>query len=614
MPLAILSTHEGKRTQDADWGLFGPYLSERQWGTVREDYSKEGTAWEYLPHDQARFYAYRWGEEGIAGICDEKQRLCFSLSLWNGKDPFLKERLFGLTGHQGNHGEDVKEYAFYLDNVPSHAYMKYLYKYPQERFPYEDLLHTNEKRTRDDFEYELLDTKIFDQNRYFDIFTEYAKTSPTDLSIRITISNRYDSKALLYLLPTLWFKNTWSFEGGEQPRLSLFGKEKTFQTLLASHPDLGEYYLHALNPQSTLFCENETNKKALYGVENTASFTKDGINAYIVESQRNAVNPENTGTKASFLYRLEVEANGSTFIYLRLCQTNPTDPFDKAEALFTQRKEEADQFYQAVTPYPLSDEMRMVQRQAFAGLLWNKQCYQYNVKKWLAGDPLQPLPPQERKQGRNANWPHFDSYSILSMPDKWEYPWFAAWDLGFHAVTLAMIDPAFAKKQLLLLTKEWFMAPDGQIPAYEWNFSDVNPPVHAWATMRVYQIEREMYGREDRDFLETMFQKLLLNFTWWVNRKDSEGRNIFEGGFLGLDNIGAFDRSLAPPEGCLLAQPDATGWMGMYCLNCLQIALELAIKDHSYEEIATKFFEHFVFIADAINAVTGIKEGLWDEE
>jgi hypothetical protein len=616
--MEIETTAEGKRLIEArsgkiPWRLWGPYLSERQWGTVREDYSAEGNAWEYFPHDHARSRAYRWGEDGLAGISDEKQLLCFAISMWNGNDPFLKERLFGLTGPQGNHGEDVKEYCFYIDNVPTHSYMKYLYKYPQKAFPYEELISVNQSRTRKDPEYELLDTGIFDDNRYFDVFIEYAKKSSEDIQIRIEICNRGSISADLTLLPTLWFRNTWSWEPNEiKPSIELAQKG----LIKATHSSLGDYWLYCENPDTILFTENETNNDRLFQAPNDSPYVKDSINDYITKNQRTAVNPNNEGTKASAVYHLKLAAGESQVIKLRLSNAgNLSNPFDQNfDQLFLQRIDEADDFYLKVTPYDIPADMRLVQRQAFAGLLWNKQCYHYNVHKWLKGDSLQPPPPSERKEGRNKYWKYLDAFDIFSMPDKWEYPWFAAWDLAFHTISLAMIDPEFAKQQLILLTREWYMSPDGQIPAYEWKFSDVNPPVHAWAAIRIYQIERTMYGREDREFLERVFQKLMLNFTWWVNRKDKEGRNIFEGGFLGLDNIGAFDRSLGPPSGGYLEQPDATGWMGMYCLNCLNIALELAVADPVYEDIATKFFEHFVYIGDAINNVETNAEGLWNHD
>ncbi len=554
------------------------------------------------------------GKMVLAGICDEKQRLCFALALWNGKDPIIKERLFGLTGHEGNHGEDVKEYYFYVDNVPTHAYMKHLYKYPQGAFPYEDLVLTNKARNRLQPEYELLDTGIFNADRYFDVFTEYAKSSAEDILIRFTLANRSSENGELYLLPTIWFRNIWQWDASShKPNLHLVDKS-SLKIINASHNELGNYCLYCDNPDSVLFTENETNTARIFNIPNESPYVKDSINDYFVEGRKEGINPANNGTKASAVYRLKFAPNETKTVKLRLSSdADIVCPFgSEFDAIFIKRKEEADSFYKHVTPYPLPEDMSNVQRQAFAGLLWNKQCYHYNVHKWLKGDLGQPEPSPQRKMGRNSHWCYLDAYDIFSMPDKWEYPWFAAWDLSFHMISLVMIDPDFAKKQLLLLTKEWYMSPEGQIPAYEWNFSDVNPPVQAWGALRIFEIERLMYGREDRAFLERIFQKLLLNFTWWTNRKDAEGRNIFEGGFLGLDNIGAFDRSLTPPSGGYLEQPDATAWMGMYCINCLEIALELAEKDEVYEDIATKFFEHFVYIADAINAIHGSSDGLWD--
>lgn len=618
--LQIESTEEGQRIveareENAAWRLWGPYVSERQWGTVREDYSQNGEAWEYFPHDHARSRAYRWGEDGLAGICDNKQRLCFSLGLWNGKDPILKERLFGLTGHEGNHGEDVKEYYFYLDNVPTHSYMKHLYKYPQSSFPYNELVSVNRLRNRLDPEYELLDTGIFDDDRYFDVFTEYAKNGPEDILIRFTVANRGSCQSEAHLFANIWFRNTWQWKSGVKPVLNLEKNERP-HLIHASHEELGNYWLYCANPDMVLFTENETNTSKVFSVPNASPYVKDSINDYFLYGNKEGVNPKNQGTKAAAVWKLTLEPGEEKVVTLRLSNDSSIlNPFGvQFDQIFEKRKEEADIFYAHVTPYALSDDMRNIQRQAFAGLLWNKQCYHYNVDTWLKGDPGQPAPPQQRKTGRNSHWGHLDAYDVFSMPDKWEYPWFAAWDLSFHAVAFAMIDPDFAKNQLVLLTREWYMSPDGQIPAYEWKFSDANPPVQAWAAIRVYEIERVMYGREDRAFLERVFQKLLLNFTWWANRKDAEGRNIFEGGFLGLDNIGAFDRSLAPPQGGYLEQPDATAWMGMYCINCLEIALELAEKDDVYEDIATKFFEHFVYIADAINAVERRSDGLWDAD
>jgi Glycosyl hydrolase family 63 C-terminal domain len=617
-----IKTEEEKRLDEANsgkalWRLWGPYLSERQWGTVREDYSPDGDAWGHFPHDHARSRAYRWGEEGIAGISDEKQQLCFALALWNGQDPILKERLFGLTNKEGNHGEDVKEYYFYLDNIPSHAYMKYLYKYPQGAFPYNDLVATNGRRTREELEYELLDTGIFNEDRYYDVFIEYAKAAPEEILIQFSIANRGPESASLHLFPTLWFRNTWSWEKGtEKPLMMLAGKKNAMQVLKASHPSMGNFWLYSDCPDSILFTENETNKQKLFNSPNDSPYVKDGINEYFVHGRKDAVNSENQGTKAAVHYNLQIGAGETKIVKLRLSKIeNSSDPFGKEfDDTFAQRKKDADTFYQRVTPYPISDDMRNVQRQAFAGLLWNKQCYHYNVKTWLKGDPAGPCPPEERKYGRNHHWQNLDAYDVISMPDKWEFPWLAAWDLSFHTASLAMIDPEFAKNQLILLTREWYMSPDGQLPAYEWGFGDVNPPLQVWAALHVYHLENIIYGRKDRGFLERIFQKLVINFTWWVNRKDATGHNIFEGGFLGLDNIGAFDRTRGPPNGGILEQCDGTGWMGMYCLKLLEISLELASEDPVYEDMATKFFEHFVDIADAINNVTGQIEGLWDEE
>lgn len=615
-------TEEEKRLEDArlgraPWRKWGPYLSERQWGTVREDYSENGEAWSYLTHDDARSRAYRWGEDGIAGISDDKQQLCFGLSLWNGRDPFIKERLFGLTGDQGNHGEDVKEYYFYLDNTPSHAYMKYLYKYPHLAYPYEELITKNQTRDRSSFEYELLDTGIFDENRYSDVFVEYAKASSEDILILITVANRGPEAMELHLLPTLWFRNTWSWaDGSAKPELKLATQKENLPVIQASHPVLGNHWLYCDHPTEVVFTENETNTEKLFKVPNTTPYVKDGIDSYIVQKKQNVVNPHKKGTKAAVYHFLKIEAGGTATVKLRLTREgNLETPFaQEFTGMFQKRVQEAEAFYKRITPFDLPEDMRNVQRQAFAGLLWNKQFYHYNVERWLKGDQNGLPPPDKRKEGRNARWLNLDASDIFSMPDKWEYPWFAAWDLAFHAISLAMIDPEFAKQQLLLLTKEWYMHPDGQIPAYEWSFSDVNPPVHAWSALRVYQIEHALYGKKDRPFLEKIFHKLVLNFTWWVNQKDQDERNIFQGGFLGLDNIGIFNRSQPLPMGGIPEQCDGTGWMGMYCLNLLQIALELAVEDPSYEDMATKFLEHFVYIADAINSIGDRKEGLWDEQ
>jgi Mannosylglycerate hydrolase MGH1-like glycoside hydrolase domain len=614
-------TAEEKRLEEAragaaPWRRWGPYLSERQWGTVREDYSPEGAAWKYLTHDQSRSRAYRWGEDGIAGISDDRQNLCFALALWNGADPILKERLFGLSGDEGNHGEDVKEYYFYLDNVPSHAYMKYLYKYPQRAYPYADLVDENRRRGRHDPEYELLDTGVFDDDRYFDVFVEYAKNAPEDILVRISAANRGAEAATLHVLPTLWFRNTWSwYPGAAKPHIGIAHADHEGLVLEAAHPKIGKFWLHCDPPSEALFTENVTNNERLFGVPNAAPHVKDGINDFVVQGRHEAVNPGHTGTKAATHYVLLVGAGETVSIKLRLSNAEGLRAPLGAEfdTIFAQRIREADDFYHRVTPFPLPADMRNVQRQAFAGMLWNKQCYIYSVREWLAGDPAGPSPPRSRKKGRNHEWWHLDAAEVLSMPDKWEYPWFAAWDTAFHAIPLAMIDPDFAKDQLLLLTREWYMHPNGQIPAYEWAFGDVNPPVHAWAALRVYQIEQKMYGRADRAFLERVFHKLLLNFTWWVNRKDADGRNIFEGGFLGLDNIGVFDRSAALPHGGRLEQADGTSWMATYCLTLLGIALELAKEESVYEDIATKFLEHFVYIGSAINHLGGHEGGLWDD-
>jgi len=608
---------ENTRNGKAVWRKWGPYLSERQWGTVREDYSANGDAWDYISHDDSRAKAYRWGEDGIAGISDDKQQLCFAMAFWNGQDPILKERLFGLTNSQGNHGEDVKEYYFYLDNLPSHAYMKYLYKYPQKAFPYQTLLNENQKRDRKQPEYELLDTGIFDENRYYDVFIEYAKVTDEDLLIEINVTNRGPEAATLHLLPTLWFRNTWSWQSQEtKPELEIQEDVNNFHTIKITHAELKEWWFYSEKAHEVLFTENETNQQKLYGVPSNSPYTKDAFHEYLIHGNHKAINPGFRGTKAAPHYILQINSGKTSTVKMRLSKIKMTsDPLGKIFLdTYKTRINEADAFYHKITPAPLPEDMRNIQRQAFAGLLWNKQCYHYNVNTWLEGDPNAPIPPAQRKQGRNKHWKTLDAFDVFSMPDKWEYPWFAAWDLAFHTLSLAMIDPDFAKHQLLLLTKEWYMHPNGQIPAYEWSFSDVNPPVHAWAALRIYQIELKKYGRKDRVFLEKMFQKLTLNFTWWVNQKDEGGRNIFEGGFLGLDNIGAFNRTSGPPGGGCFEEVDATSWMGMYCINLLQIALELAIDDPVYEDMAVKFLEHFVYIADAINNVGEEKNGLWDKE
>ncbi len=606
---------EAASNNQVKWRKWGPYLSDRQWGTVREDYSSNGTAWDYFTHDQARSRAYRWGEDGIAGISDDEQQLCFAIALWNGEDPILKERFFGLTGSEGNHGEDVKEYYFYLDNTPTHSYMKMLYKYPQKAFPYSQLVAENQRRSRQEPEFELLDTGVFNENRYFDVFVEYAKNSAEDVLIQIQVMNRGPEAKTLHLLPTLWFRNTWSWNREEiKPILQQTQFGHAQNTIEAAHPSLGKKWMYFEGETELLFTENETNTEKLFGFPNASIHVKDSINDYIIHSKQEAINPNKIGTKVAVHYAVNINAGETKTIQLRLSDVpNLAEPFGKPfEAIFAIRKQEADQFYQNLTPFSLSQDMRNVQRQAFAGMLWTKQFYYYDVEKWLKGDSA--TPPKERKNGRNCDWFHLNNQDILSMPDKWEYPWFAAWDLAFHCIPLAMIDPDFAKHQLDILTREWYMHPNGQIPAYEWQLSDVNPPVHAWATWRVYKIEQKIYGRSDQQFLERVFQKLLLNFTWWVNRKDAEGNNVFQGGFLGLDNIGVFDRSATLPTGGHINQSDGTSWMGMYCLNMLEIALELAKTNPVYEDIATKFFEHFLYIADAMTHIGEKETSLWNDE
>ena len=605
-----------KGRDKALWHRWGPYLSERQWGTVREDYSAGGTAWEYLPHDHARSRAYRWGEDGIAGFCDRYQELCFAVSMWNGKDPILKERLFGLTGNEGNHGEDVKEYYFFLDALPSHAYMKMLYRYPQREYPYAQLLEENRKRTRLDPEYELFDTGIFDADRFFDVFVEYAKGAPDDVLVRISVVNRGPERARLALLPTIWFRNTWSWKPGiSKPTLAQQPFEPDVKLVTAEHARLGTYRFYCEEADELLFTENETNFERLFNGANAQPYVKDGINDYVVNAKREAVNPAGRGTKCAARYALDVGPGETQVVRLRLSDRTLGEPFDDFEKIFEQRIAEADEFYRDLNEFPISEDRRAVQRQALAGLLWSKQFYNYVVHDWLAGDPLQPPPPASRKHGRNSAWDHFYSDDVLAMPDTWEYPWFAAWDLAFHAIALTLVDPEFAKVQLSLLTREFYMHPNGQIPAYEWAFGDVNPPVLAWAAYRVFKIERKQTGRGDVFFLERVFQKLLLTFTWWVNRKDVAGRNVFQGGFLGLDNIGIFDRSAPLPDGGRLDQADGTSWMGVFTLNMLAIALELACEMPVYEDIASKFFEHFLLIADAMNKIGGEDDrGLWDDQ
>ncbi|MDN5849642.1 MAG: glucosidase, partial [Nitrococcus sp.] len=619
MPQTQQTLSQAERTRLAEdargevsWKRWGPYLSERQWGTVREDYSPHGTAWDYFSHDQARSRAYRWGEDGIAGISDDEQRLCFALALWNGEDPILKERLFGLTNGEGNHSEDVKELYYYLDATPTHSYLKYLYKYPQAQFPYGRLVEENRRRGRDQPEFELIDTGAFDEGRYFDVFVEYAKAGPEDILVRITVHNRGPRAATLHLLPQLWFRNTWSwYTNAGRPELHM-----AHDGSIAAHlKRLGEYRLYTEGGPKLLFTDNDSNLKRLFGVEGNAGHYKDAFHEYLIHGRNKAVSAEHLGTKAAAHYRLEIGAGAAASVRLRLRQGAVAAPFYPFESVFEQRLAEADAFYGELQSELVAPDARRVQRQAFAGMIWNKQFYFYDVSKWLDGDPAQPAPPQSRRFGRNAEWRHLNNRDILSMPDKWEYPWYAAWDLAFHCIPLALVDAEFAKHQLVLLTRAWYLHPNGQVPAYEWAFSDVNPPVHAWAAWRVFQIDRKQRGDEgDLLFLERILHKLLLNFTWWVNRKDAGGHNIFQGGFLGLDNIGVFDRSAPLPTGGYINQADGTAWMAMYCLNLMRMAIELARHNPAYEDIATKFFEHFLYIAEAMTNMAGAGIGLWDEE
>jgi len=635
---------EDNRTRKEYWKRWGPYLSERQWGTVREDYSPGGTAWEFFPHEHARSRAYRWGEDGIAGISDRHQMICFALAMWNGRDPILKERLFGLTGNEGNHGEDVKEYYFYLDSTPTHSYMKMLYKYPQAEFPYKSLVAENRKRGRSEPECELYDTGVFRENRYFDIFAEYAKGSDEDIFIRLTAWNRGPDAATLHLLPTIWFRNTWSW--GTDLRRPVIRRATPVDGILSAelqHWQYGKRWLLATGQPELIFTENETNNARLFNGRNRSPYVKDAFHEYLIRQNKSAVNPDQIGTKMAAHYVLDLGPGQSATLKLRLTDLEPLGGMDTNatvvgtisspghqersaevpgtndfgagfDGLFELRKTEADEFYASRIPQQLSDDAKNVMRQAYGGMLWSKQFYHYDVKTWLEGDPAGPPPPKERLHGRNKDWTHLYNDDIISMPDKWEYPWYAAWDLAFHCIPLAIIDPDFAKEQLILLLREWYMHPNGQLPAYEWAFGDVNPPVHAWAAWRVCKIERRVRGVADRGFLEKVFHKLLLNFTWWVNRKDPDGANIFQGGFLGLDNIGVFDRSAPLPTGGHLEQSDGTSWMGMYCLNMLAIALELAKDDPAYEDVASKFFEHFVYIARAMNDFGSEGVSLWDEE
>ncbi len=624
-----------------EWKRWGPYLSERQWGTVREDYSPHGNAWEYFPHDHARSRAYRWGEDGLAGISDDTQQLCLALALWNGKDPILKERIFGLTNSEGNHGEDAKELYYYLDATPTHSYLKMLYKYPQREFPYAQLVEENRRRGKDAPEFELLDTGIFDDDRYFDVFVEYAKAGPDDILLQVTVHNRGPEAATIHLLPQLWFRNTWSWKpDSAKPEL----RAARDGVIAANHPELGRYQFCCEGNPVLLFCDNETNARRLHGMKDAAGHFKDAFHDYIIGGDTAATNPKRCGTKAAAHYEMPVEAGGQASVRLRLRKSDaPSSPsplngeragvrgessrrggiapdaFAVFDQILGQRRHEADQFYAELQKDLPGADARLVQRQAFAGMIWSKQFFYYDVREWIKGDASQPPPPAERKHGRNRDWSHLNNADIISMPDKWEYPWYAAWDLAFHCIPLAMVDAEFAKAQLVLLTREWYMHPNGQLPAYEWAFGDVNPPVHAWATWRVFQMDRKQRRATvpddpgDLAFLERVFHKLMLNFTWWVNRKDAQGRNIFQGGFLGLDNIGVFDRSAPLPTGGFINQADGTAWMAMYSLNLMRIALELARHNHTYEDIATKFFEHFLHIAEAMNNMGDEGIGLWCE-
>lgn len=601
---------EQSRTGEAAWKYWGPYLSERQWGTVREDYSSDGNAWDYFSHDQSRSRAYRWGEDGLGGISDEKQRLCFALGLWNGHDPILKERLFGLTNSEGNHGEDVKEYYYYLDSTPTHSYMKYLYRYPHKAYPYDDLVLTNRARSRTEMEYELIDTGIFEGDEYFDVFVEYAKAAPDDIAVQITVANRGGKEALLHVLPQLWFRNTWSWDPvADRPWLRAEG------TLIhAWHPVMGDYYLHPESAADLLFTENETNQQRLFGLENPTPYVKDAFHRYVINGERSAVNPAKTGTKAAVHYVLRVPPKGEQVIRLRL---NTRAPGAHAGALTAAvvraRQVEADSFYDLITPDQLSADEHAVMRQALAGMLWSKQYYFFDLDRWLEERGAHPRTSRRRTRSRNSDWFHMLNDDIISMPDKWEYPWYAAWDLAFHTAALAIVDLDFAKNQLDLMLRELYLHPNGQIPAYEWNFGDVNPPVHAWATLFLYSLEKDRDGKGDIEFLRRSFHKLMLNFTWWLNRKDPGGRNLFEGGFLGLDNIGVFDRSSPLPTGGHLEQADGTAWMALFSQNMFEMAMELAEHDLAYEEMAAKFIEHFLWIASAMDRMGDNQDELWDE-
>jgi hypothetical protein len=615
LAMSARTSPERKRLADADarlqpWRKWGPYVSERQWGTVREDYSADGDAWNHFPHEHARSRAYRWGEDGIGGFCDAKQRLCLAVALWNGRDPILKERMFGLDNRQGNHGEDVKELYYYLDATPTYSYARMLYKYPQAEFPYERLIQENARRSKQQPEFELIDTGIFDDNRYFDVDIEYAKADAEDILLRLTVSNRGPEDAAVHVLPQVWFRNTWSwFVDGRKPLLERLG-----DNVVVNHQKLGTCAVHFEGPDEIKFCENDTNATRLYGSPVSGGFYKDGFHEYLINGDQNAVGSRG-GTKAAAIYRRIIPAGGSSVVRVRLRRGEITPgPFSDFERIFRVRRSEADLFYADLQQTIADEDLRRIQRQAFAGILWSKQYFHYDVTEWLDGDPTQLKPASTRSVGRNGEWVHANMEDVISMPDKWEFPWFAAWDWAFHLTTLAYLDLENAKDQLILLCQSWYMHPNGQLPAYEWNFSDVNPPVQAWAALRLYDFERRRKGKGDRKFLETVFTKLLLNFTWWVNRKDPHGRNVFEGGFLGLDNIGVFDRSAQLPVNGALVQSDGTSWMAMYSLNMLRMAIELAQEEESYQDIATKFFEHFLMIGGAMTNLGGEGLGLWDDQ
>jgi hypothetical protein len=607
---APLDPERQRQAEGLKWMVWGPYLSQRQWGTVREDYSPNGAAWEYFPHDHARSRAYRWGEDGIGGFSDYRSRICLGLALWNGRDPILKERMFGLTNTEANHGEDVKELFYYLDATPTHSYLRMLYKYPQAAFPYASLVEENGRRSKADPEFELMDTGVFDDDRYFDVVIEYAKAAPDDVRMQVTVHNRGPEPAAIHVLPHIWFRNTWSWAADvPKPELALDRPG----TIRVDHPELGAFRLDAAEAPELYFCDNETNAARVFGSPGGARYPKDAIHARVVHGDIDAINPDRAGTKAAAHYRFTVPAGGQVTTRVRLRSSGHEAGFDDFDAIVEQRRADADRFYAVLQEGIASADERLVQRQALAGMIWSKQFYHYDVNRWLEGDPGHPPPPPGRGRGRNADWAHLNNADVVSMPDKWEYPWYAAWDLAFHTLPLAMVDAGFAKRQLLLMTREWYMHPSGQLPAYEWAFGDVNPPVHAWATWRVFQIDRKQRGDAgDLRFLERVFHKLVINFTWWVNRKDINGNNVFQGGFLGLDNIGLFDRSAPLPTGGHINQSDGTAWMAMYSLNLMRIALELAQHNDTYEDIASKFFEHYLHIAGAMVKVG--EGGLWDEE